>query len=187
MSTETTGAESGAAKSQLELTAERVQAALTGVEHATVPAKDGMLTLRVERGELIALLTALRDRAGFVTNTYVTAVDHFPREPRYEISYQFLSIEHGDRVRVKTFAGSDDPSVPTCTPLWPGASFSERECFDMFGVIFSGHPDLRRLLMPDGYDHHPLRKDFPHQGIEPDRLYREWDRQRRENWDEDAR
>jgi NADH-quinone oxidoreductase subunit C len=172
---------------EIQGTTERVQAALEGLTHGTVPAKDGMLTLRVERADLIALLTALRDRAGFSMNTYVTAVDHFPKEPRYEISYQFLAPQHRDRVRVKTFVTSDDASVPTCTPLWPGASFSERECFDMFGVRFSGHPDLRRLLMPDGYDHHPLRKDFPHQGIEPDRLYREWDRERRQDWDDEAR
>jgi len=82
--------------------------------------------------------------------------------------------------------GGDDPRVATCTDLWPGAGFSERECYDMFGVRFEGHPDLRRLLMPEGYGHHPLRKDFPHEGIEPDRLYREWDRERRKDWREDA-
>jgi NADH-quinone oxidoreductase subunit C len=72
--------------------------------------------------------------------------------------------------------------VPSCCDLWRGASFSEREVWDMFGVRFEGHPDLRRLLMPEGYPHHPLRKDFPHQGIEPDKLYRDWDRERRQRW-----
>ena len=70
--------------------------------------------------------------------------------------------------------------LPTCIDLWPGAAFSERECWDMFGIRFEGHvPNLERLLMPEPYEHFPLRKDFPHQGIEPDRLYREWDRARR--------
>jgi len=69
--------------------------------------------------------------------------------------------------------------VASCTALWPGASYMERECYDMFGIRFEDHPDLKRLLMPDGYGHHPLRKDFPHKGIQPDRLYREWDRERR--------
>ena len=72
--------------------------------------------------------------------------------------------------------------MPTCTDLFPGAAFMERECYDMFGVRFEGHAHLRRLLMPEAYGHHPLRKDFPHQGIEPDRLYREWDRERRAEW-----
>jgi len=66
-------------------------------------------------------------------------------------------------------------SVPSIIDLYPGAAYAERECYDMFGIVFDGHADLKRLLMPDGYDHFPLRKDFPHQGIEPDRLYREWD------------
>jgi NADH:ubiquinone oxidoreductase subunit C len=74
---------------------------------------------------------------------------------------------------------SDDARLPSCIDLWPGAAYMERECFDLFGIVFEGHPGLKRLMMPDEYGYHPLRKDFPHQGIEPDRLYREWDRQRR--------
>ena len=80
---------------------------------------------------------------------------------------------------MRTRLAEDDARVPTCTDLWPGAGYAERECYDMFGIEFDGNPDLRRLLMPEGYEHHPLRKDFPHQGIEPDRLYRAWDRERR--------
>ena len=69
------------------------------------------------------------------------------------------------------------------TDLWPGTSFSERETWDMFGVGFTDHPDLRRLLMPQGYDHHPLRKEFPHVGIEPDKLYKKWDAERRAEYE----
>ena len=79
------------------------------------------------------------------------------------------------------------PEAPTCTDLWPGAAYFERECFDLLGVRFTGHAHLKRLLMPEGYDHHPLRKDFPHQGIQPDRLYREWDRERRAAYAENER
>lgn len=107
-------------------------------------------------------------------------MDHHPRTPRYEVLWQFLSMAHGDRIRVRCLLEGEDPTVPTCIDLWPGAAFMERECYDMFGIRFEGHEGLRRLLMPEGYGHFPLRKEFPHQGIEPDRLYREWERRRLE-------
>lgn len=164
-------------------TAARLAQALEGLEHGVSTGPDGVPCLTVEREQLHDCLSRLRDRAGFASVTFITAVDHFPREPRFEVAHQLLSMDHNDRVRVLTRVAGDDAHVPTCTDLWPGASFSERECFDMFGIQFDGHPDLRRLLMPQGYDHHPLRKDFPHAGIQPDRLYREWDRARRKAWD----
>jgi NADH-quinone oxidoreductase subunit C len=158
--------------------AQRVSAALQGIAFQATQARDGMACVEVDRGALRAVLERLK-AAGFAGNTLVTAVDHFPDEPRFEVVHQFLSFEHNDRVRVRTRVTEADPSVPTCSDLWPGASFSERECWDLFGIRFEGHPDLRRLMMPEDYVHHPLRRDFPHQGIEPDRLYREWDRKRR--------
>lgn len=160
---------------------ERLSQALDGLELGWRDARDGMPTLEVARGDVSAVLERLHG-AGFKQNTLVTAVDHHPRTPRFEVVWQFLDHAHNERVRVSCLLAADETSVPTCTDLWPGASFSERECWDMFGVVFDGHPDLRRLLMPKDYDHHPLRKEFPHQGIEPDRLYREWDRARREKW-----
>jgi NADH-quinone oxidoreductase subunit C len=164
-------------------TSARIAAALEGVPHKFVTALDGTLTIEVERAHLRDTLVALKERAGFETNTFVTAIDHYPATPRFEMAYQFLSYAHNDRVRVHTRLEEDAASVPTITDLWPGTSFSERECFDMFGIHFEGHPDLRRLLMPQGFEHFPLRKDYPHHGIEPDRLYRTWDRERREVWD----
>ena len=123
----------------------------------------------------------LRDACGFEVNTFVTAVDRFPAEPRFEVIWQFLSVrEDGGRVRLRTRVPASRPYVASIVDVFPGAAYPERECFDMFGVEFEGHAGLKRLLMPEGYGHHPLRKDFPHQGIEPDRLYREWDRLRRE-------
>lgn len=147
----------------------------------TRDARDGTRTVLVERaalGDAFARVHA----AGFRQNTLVTAVDHSPRTPRFEVVWMFLRHAPYARLRLACAPGDADPAVPTCTALWPGAAFSERECFDMFGVRFEGHPDLRRLLMPQGYGHHPLRKDFPHRGIEPDRLYRAWDRERRVRW-----
>jgi NADH-quinone oxidoreductase subunit C len=160
----------------------RVATALTGIPHRFVIAIDGMVCVVVERAQLRDTMVVLKQKAGFETNTFVTAVDHYPATPRFEMSYQFLSCAHNDRVRVQTHLDENDAKVPTITDLWPGTSFSERECYDMFGIHFEGHPDLRRLLMPAGYEHHPLRKDFPHQGIEPDRLYRTWDGERRKDW-----
>lgn len=164
----------------------RIEAALVGLAYTGTCGPDGIECIAVEREVLHECLQRLRDRAGFAAVTFITAIDHFPKEPRFELAHQLSAIENADRVRVITCVNGDDAHVPTCTDLWPGASFSERECFDMFGVQFDGHPDLRRLLMPQGYDHHPLRKDFPHAGIQPDRLFREWDRERRKDWSEDA-
>jgi NADH:ubiquinone oxidoreductase subunit C len=158
-------------------TVERVAAALSGIQHAWQEPRDGMATLEVARDALRQTLVRLK-RAGFDSPTLITAVDRLGREPRFELIHQLYSLAHGERVRVHTPL-ADGESAPTCVDLWPGAAYMERECFDLFGIRFDGHPELKRLYMPEAYIHHPLRKDFPHQGIEPDRLYREWDRRRR--------
>jgi NADH-quinone oxidoreductase subunit C len=161
-------------------TVERVTAALAGIQHEISAPRDGTCTISVAAADLHACVERLQRAAGFETNTFVTAVDRFPAAPRFQLVYQFLSVEHNDRVRVTTSVGGEDPRIATITDLYPGTAYSERECFDMFGIVFTGHVGLKRLLMPADYDHFPLRKDFPHQGIEPDRLYREWNRKRRE-------
>jgi len=158
---------------------ERLRGILGEGPYRVVPTRDAATPcLEVERAELRELARRLRDECGFESNTFVTAIDRLPARPRFEVDYQLLSISAGDRVRVRVLLDEDDAWVPSIADLWPGAAFSERECFDMFGVRFEGHPKLERLLMPAGYEHHPLRKDFPHHGIEPDRLYREWERGR---------
>ena len=162
----------------VESVADRVAAACSDLELRAVETRDGMPCFEVSRAAVLDFMTRLAERCGFETVTFVTAIDHAPRTPRFEVDYQLLSIEHGDRVRVVVRLDETDASMPSITGLWVGASFFERECYDMFGITFEGHPDLRRLLMPDAYEHFPLRKDFPHQGIEPDRLYREWERAR---------
>ena len=157
----------------------RIAPALAGLQVQDVPAPDATARIEAQRDELLELATRLRDRLGFESVTFVTAIDLYPERPRYLLAQQFLSIAHRDRLRVHCILPEGEPRAPSITPVYPGASYFERECYDMFGIRFDGHPDLRRLLMPEGYEHHPLRKDFPHQGIEPDRLYREWDRRRR--------
>jgi len=161
-------------------TAERIAGALGGIAHESMPMRDGCPSYRIAPEQVTAVMTALRDRAGFDTNVFVTAIDRFPEEPRFTVAWAFLSTTHNDRVRIYTRIPGENPRVASITGLWPGTAYSERECFDMFGIDFVGHTGLKRLLMPDGYDHFPLRKDFPHQGIEPDRLYREWDQRRRD-------
>jgi NADH-quinone oxidoreductase subunit C len=161
-------------------TLERVQSALAGLKSEVVPARDETTCLAIEANDAHEACRRLRDVAGFETNTFVTAIDRFPSEPRFHVYWQFLSIAHDDRVRLVARLRSTDPRVPTIIDLYPGAAFSERECYDMFGVWFDGHPGLKRLMMPEEYPYFPLRKDFPHQGIEPDRLYREWDARRHE-------
>ena len=163
-------------------TIERIQTALPGVVLETKAAKDGTPTITVPVADVRRLIVALRDLGGFETSTFVTAVDHWPLEPRFELAWQFLSYRYNERVRVHAKVPGDAPRVPSIVDLFPGAGYGERECYDMFGIVFEGHTGLKRLLMPEDYDHFPLRKDFPHQGIEPDRLYREWDRRRRERF-----
>jgi len=159
-------------------TIERIQDALEPGHVEVLESKDELPFIRVERERLLDVMRALHDVCGFETNTFVTAIDRHPKSPRFELHYQFLSLAHNDRVRVTVTLTDDEPSAPSITSIWPGTNYNERECFDMFGIRFEGHPNLERLLMPEGYDHYPLRKEFPHRGIEPDRLYREWERER---------
>ena len=88
-------------------------------------------------------------------------VDYLPAEPRFGVHYQLLSMERTDRMNVKTRLGVEEPRVPTVVDLFPTADFQEREVYDMFGVVFEGHPDMRRILMPEDYQGYPQRRDFP--------------------------
>jgi NADH-quinone oxidoreductase subunit C len=122
----------------------------------------GETILRVERDRLVDVLTALRDdpRLLFKVLVDVTAVDRPGRPERFEIVYNLLSLKHNRRVRVKTTTDEDSP-VPSAVSVFSSAGWYEREVWDMFGVLFAGHPDLRRILTDYGFDGHPLRKDFP--------------------------
>ncbi len=96
----------------------------------------------------------------------VHGVDYLPAEPRLGVHYELLSMERADRLNVRTRVGVDDPRLPTIIDLHPTANFQEREVYDMFGVVFDGHPDMRRILMPEDYEGHPQRRDFPMGGPE---------------------
>lgn len=116
--------------------------------------------IQVRPGAIRETLERLRSQ-GYAHLMSLHGVDYYPEEPRFGILYELLSFEHQDRVAVKVRVPLDEPVVPSVTPAWPTASFQEREAFDMFGVVFDGHPDLRRILLPDDYLGHPQRRDFP--------------------------
>ena len=94
----------------------------------------------------------------------ITAVDKFPIEPRFELNYHLLSLERRARLRLKVRLAGQDPVVPSMVPVWPAANWHEREAYDLMGIRFEGHPDLRRILMPDDWEGYPLRKDYPVEG-----------------------
>jgi NADH-quinone oxidoreductase subunit C len=95
----------------------------------------------------------------------LTCADFYPREPRFEMAYHLLSITRKERVRLKVKLSGDDPVIESVTPVWPAANFFEREVFDLFGIRFLGHPYLRRIMMPEDWEGHPLRKDYPVEGF----------------------
>jgi NADH-quinone oxidoreductase subunit C len=116
--------------------------------------------LQIEPASNLKVLEALRGK-GFSFLASLHGVDYYPEEPRLGVVYELLDMKTVDRISVKARVHTDDPRIATAMTLWPGADWPERECFDMFGVVFDGHPDLRRILMPEDYEGHPQRRDFP--------------------------
>ncbi len=124
------------------------------------------LTIWIKREFLRAACGLLRDDESTRFNFFsdVTCVDWYPSEPRFEVVYSLLSMPRKERIRLKVRLHGDDAAIDSLTPLWPGANPFEREVFDLFGIRFHGHPDLRRIMMPDNWEGHPLRKDYPVEG-----------------------
>jgi NADH-quinone oxidoreductase subunit C len=119
------------------------------------------LTLEIAPAKIASVCGFLKYDQAFVRLSTVTAVDRLPAEPRFEVVYHLHSIEHNTRVRLKCALRGEDPAIESVTGVWRGANWYEREVFDLFGIRFTGHPDLRRILMPDHWEGHPLRKDAP--------------------------
>ena len=126
----------------------------------------GELTLNVSVSSVLKVLTFLRDdvQCQFVNLTDISGVDYPQREKRFDVVYQLMSPRQNLRIRVKLQA-DEDTMVPSATPVFVGAEWYEREAYDMYGILFSGHPDLRRILTDYGFEGHPLRKDFPLTGF----------------------
>jgi len=123
----------------------------------------GELTLTIAAGQ-IRTAAATVQTAGYNFFEDMTAVDWFPSSPRFQLSYHILSHSYKEHIRLRVLLEGDAPSVDSITPVWPAANFYEREVFDLFGIHFEGHPNLRRIMMPDEWQGHPLRKDYPVEG-----------------------
>lgn len=121
----------------------------------------------VTADKIFETLKTLKEQCGFDMLADLTAVDylHYPKATdRYGVVYCLTNTNSGERIVVKTFVNDPEPKLPSCFPLWKGADWMEREVYDMFGVVFEGHPDLRRILLPEGFASFPLRKDYPLRG-----------------------
>ena len=128
------------------------------LSHIAHPDSDELLTIRPEA--IREVLEALRGK-GFTFMASLHGLDYFPEEPRLGVQYELLDMTAVDRITVRLRVPTDAPNVPSVAPEWPTADHQEREVFDMFGVIFDGHPNLRRILMPEDYEGFPQRRDFP--------------------------
>jgi NADH-quinone oxidoreductase subunit C len=124
------------------------------------------MTIYVERSAIRQAAALLKDDPTCPFNflSDITCVDWHPSEPRFEVIYHLLSIPHKERVRLKVRLSGENPALDSLTSVWPGANYFEREIFDLFGIRFNGHPYLRRILMPENWEGHPLRKDYPVEG-----------------------
>jgi NADH-quinone oxidoreductase subunit C len=117
-------------------------------------------TLVIDPQRVREVLAAMRER-GYSFLASLHGVDYHPQEPRLGVHYELLDMARVDRITIKLRVATDRPEVDSVTPEWPTADHQEREVYDMFGVVFRGHPDLRRILMPEDYEGHPQRRDFP--------------------------
>jgi NADH-quinone oxidoreductase subunit C len=144
-----------------------VRSLSSGVPDAVVSAKEfaRQVTVVVRREKVAEVARYLKEKEDFRYCVDVTAVDWKKREPRFDVVYHFYSFSKNDRIRVKCGA-ADGEEVPSIASVYLAADWSEREIWDMFGIRFAGHPDLRRILTWEGFNGHPLRKDFPLEGID---------------------
>ena len=123
----------------------------------------GEVTLTVASERIVDALRAVQ-AAGYNFFEDLTAVDWHPLVPRFQLSYHILSHTYKERIRLRVMLNEEDAAIESITSLWPGANYYEREVFDLFGIRFEGHPNLRRIMMPDDWKGHPLRKDYPVEG-----------------------
>jgi NADH-quinone oxidoreductase subunit C len=122
------------------------------------------LTLDIASSRIVAVGEFLRDKCGYDFLADLTCRDDYPTEPRFQVVYHLYSIAKKQFLRLKAGLPGDAPVIDTVTTVWPAAGWHEREVFDLFGVRFNGHPDLRRIMLPDNWEGFPLRKDYPVEG-----------------------
>jgi NADH-quinone oxidoreductase subunit C len=121
----------------------------------------GELTLEIAPERIVDVCRFLKDERQFIRLSTITAVDRYPAEPRFEVVYHLHSVSRNQRLRVKCRLAGDNPEIDSVTGVWRAANWYERETFDLFGVRFRNHPDLRRIMLPDDWEGHPMRKDYP--------------------------
>ena len=135
---------------------------------ASVNEAFGEVTVTVPREAIVDVCWALKSKDRFDMLVDLCGADRGPEEePRFEVNYHLFSTIHYSRLRLKVLLSEDEPNVQTVTTLWKTADWHERETYDLFGIVFNGHPDLRRILLPSDFDGHALRKDYPLRGYEP--------------------
>ena len=122
-------------------------------------------TVRVAKDRIVDVCRFLKDEQGFTYLIDLGGIDRFTEEDRFEVFYNLVNVRGRQRLRLKVRVDEDDLAVPSVTPVYRAASWNERECIDMFGIRFEGHPDPRRMYMPEDFEYHPLRKEFPLLGI----------------------
>ena len=128
----------------------------------------GEMTFVIEKGDIREVAKRCRDELSFDYLLDISSVDNFGSEPRFEVVYELYSMTMSVHLRLKLRVSEDDPTVDTVSDIWPTANWHEREIWDMMGLRFNGHPDLRRILMWEGYPYFPLRKEFPLEGLPSD-------------------
>jgi NADH-quinone oxidoreductase subunit C len=121
----------------------------------------GEVTLEIDPARIVEVCGKLKHDLDFIRLSTVTAVDRYPAEPRFEVVYHIHSLSRNERLRLKVRVGGAAPAVDSVTSVWRSANWYEREVFDLFGIHFHNHPDLRRIMLPDHWEGHPLRKDYP--------------------------
>ncbi|CAN5463246.1 hypothetical protein BH18ACI1_BH18ACI1_00950 [soil metagenome] len=128
----------------------------------------GEITITVPPQSIVDVCWVLKTKYGFDMLADLCGADLGPEEdPRFEVNYHLFSTKHYNRLRLKVLLSEDESNVPTVVTVWKTANWHERETFDLFGIVFDGHPDLRRILLPSDFDGHALRKDYPLRGYEP--------------------
>ncbi len=148
----------------IQATIDRLTGAFPAVETSEFR---GQPRVVVPRESIFDALTLLKEESGFDMLVDATCVDYLAyrgARGRFGLVYLLLNTESGERLTVRTFVDDPDPAVPSVVPLWEGANWLEREVWDLFGIRFEGHPDLRRIVLPEEFSAHPLRKDYPMQG-----------------------
>jgi NADH-quinone oxidoreductase subunit C len=133
----------------------------SGVKRSEFRSADNTKTFIVPVEQILAVMSYLKNEGGFVMLEDLTALDWYPKEPRFQVVYNLIALARREVMRIKVELPGKNPTIPSMTGIWKSANWYEREVFDLFGIIFTDHPNLTRIQMPEDWEGHPLRKDYP--------------------------